>query len=239
MAAPATSGKLVTTLQGMNIGDYIVCGLTFVGSNSAPKLGMLGSCNYSEMSYSGMANPSNGAKSTQWSFYFVKVDKGLLIADRVIVNSISWDTLNSGKVIQGTPASNVFSDSTYAQQGISNPIIRSLTGGVAYADANGNYTTSGTNASPGWPTNNEYDRYLMNSTLGGKIIAGDDNVWHHGNGSFYMQTWCQDTPALAIAVSTNRVVRSNNPSQSWNFNYRASSTAITTTGFRPVFQYQE
>ena len=45
--------------------------------------------------------PMNASATPNGIFNFIKVDKGLLIADRVIQHSISWDTINSGGLIEG------------------------------------------------------------------------------------------------------------------------------------------
>lgn len=121
--------------------------------------------------------------------------------------------------------------------------IRSLTGGVAYADSTGGYSTTNGGTAGGaygaWPTTNEYDTYLVKSTLGGKMIAGDDNVWHGGaaGGVF---TWCQDTPVTTLAASTNRVMRAtfNTVNGYWNWN-PSSNNSATYGAFRPVLEYNE
>ncbi|OME43863.1 hypothetical protein BSK59_33455, partial [Paenibacillus odorifer] len=70
--------------------------------------------------------------------------------------------------------------------------IRSLTGGVAFADANGNGAT--TDLGYGMlPTNNEWDKYISNFPPS-KIQLGKtlDDVFHW-NGAV---TWSQDTPNI-------------------------------------------
>ncbi|WP_342423193.1 discoidin domain-containing protein [Paenibacillus sp. FSL E2-0178] len=112
-------------------------------------------------------------------------------------------------------------------------IFRSLTGGVAYADANGNIST--TDQSKGaWPTNNEWDKYIVNFPVG-KIQTGKtlDDVFHW-SGVF---TWTQDTPALALAAATIRISRSN--TTAIRLMFVASSSAGATYGFRPVLEYKE
>ena len=82
-----------TKLEDMQVGDSIACRYTASG-NTIGKFSELGTCVASEIPYTGAASP-NGL------FYFIKVDKGTLIADRVIHNTVAWSTLNSGKYIQG------------------------------------------------------------------------------------------------------------------------------------------
>jgi hypothetical protein len=354
MPVPATSGILRTTLASMNLGDYIVCNYQ-APSGAVGTFSNLGGTAGAEISLTGDPVP-NG------TFYFIKADTGLLIADRVVQNSISWDTLNAGKLIQGNPqafkvipnmtsnttpapyvisSSSVFSASylpwksfdganqwisqnppvanewiqvdlgsvsvlpvisyNFANKGasdssyvsawnllgsntgsfsgeetvldsrtgiaagttplnykIANPqsfryfrwkltagytyyglgqislnygLIRSLTGGVSFADANGYSTT--TDAGKGaWTPNNEWDKYIVNSTLNSTITAGNDNTWHW---SAAVKSWTQDTPILAIGASTLRVTRGQTAVAS--FSSIASSTATTSYGIRPVLEY--
>ncbi|QWU14465.1 hypothetical protein SAMN04487895_101775 [Paenibacillus sophorae] len=95
MAIPASTGQLRTKISNMEIGDYIIC--KYVASSGVVgTFSELGTSVAAEISTSAAAAP-NGA------FYFVKIDKGLLCSDRVIQHTISWDTLNAAKVIQGLP----------------------------------------------------------------------------------------------------------------------------------------
>lgn len=114
----------------------------------------------------------------------------------------------------------------------SNMLIRSLSGGCAYADANGNATTSDQNLG-GWPTTNEWDTYIVNSNLNGKVTPGDDSVWHWSN----LYSWTTDTPITSIGSNANRVYRGKDSSN--KLLQIASSTANTTIGFRPVLEYIE
>jgi hypothetical protein len=355
-----------TRIQDMQVGDYIVCNYSAT-SGAVGTLSNLGGAPTTEL-------PLGGSDTPNGSFYFIKVDKGLLIADRVVQHSISWDALNSGKLIQGgipwnalpvmtsntTPngiasASSIFttdydawqafnrtidalgwaSDSPTFPQWLSyefpvekvitgylircrtddviqapkdwtfegwdgqswvvldtrtdqtgwvaggsrsylftnttafikyrlvcnsnngstvavsagelemfevEAVTRSLTGGVAYADAN-NYSTTTDASNGGWPADNEWDKYIVNSDLGGKITKGDDNVWHWYAG---VATWVQDTPVLAWQGASNRVVRSPYyASPAWygasvNYvSYGGSSAVVSYVGFRPVFEYEE
>ncbi|WP_405169281.1 hypothetical protein [Paenibacillus sp. FSL H3-0286] len=113
--------------------------------------------------------------------------------------------------------------------------IRSLTGGVTFADANGNGITTTTDLGYGMlPTNNEWDRYISNFPSS-KIQVGKtlDDVFHW-NG---VATWSQDTPNLAIKASTSRIARGYDSLKGGRHN--GSAQAVTFYGFRPVFEYQE
>lgn len=372
MPVPATKGQLRTRIEDMQIGDYIVC--NYLASSGAVGIfSNLGGTAGTEIPVTGSATP-NG------TFYFVKVDKGLLIADRVVQHSIRWDTLNAGKVIQGRPADfirpsgvktvtasgntpgpnnygspwNVFNGLTKASgvdnymsswvyntsspnqyltieldyamdlriititggalvisgtdhSGIRNfsiqgsndgvtfsnlfsgvhpndilkPIdyvinnttsykfyriiiadsyvanwygigelslmdsqgnkiqhsfiVRSLTGGVAYADANGNSSTTDQGTGKAFPSNSEFDKYIVEFDL--TEIQDEKtlfDVFHHD----VVKTWTQDTPIISIAAATNRVTRGGTTGTN-NFSYLTSTTTDTTVGFRPVLEFME
>jgi hypothetical protein len=114
-------------------------------------------------------------------------------------------------------------------------IIRSLTGGVAFADAEGNKSLTDT-GSGGWPTNNEYDKYIVGFPAD-KIQAGKalDDVFHWKG----IYTWCQDTSIRELQYSNNacRTVRGRNGSRF--FSYQYTTMLNGSYGFRPVFQYRE
>lgn len=100
MAAPVTSGQERTNLTDMEIGDYIACEYT-ASSNTCGIFVNLGSVTKDEI-------PITGTETPNGKFYFIKVDKGLCIADRVVQSSISWNTLNTGGFIEGSiPAYNL------------------------------------------------------------------------------------------------------------------------------------
>jgi hypothetical protein len=87
-----------SSIEDMNIGDAIPCrydassGVTGVFSE-------LGTCTSAEIPLSGTDTP-NG------KFNFIKVDKGLLVADRVVQTGISWDVLNTEGYIEGLQSKN-------------------------------------------------------------------------------------------------------------------------------------
>lgn len=125
-------------------------------------------------------------------------------------------------------------------------LIRSISGGCAYVDENGNIslTDKGLGA---WPVNNEWDKYIVNSDLGGKITSGDDNVWHWNSG---VGSWCKETPVNGLVtpqsssnVNTARIVRSKYVYGSTFGNSTLSLQTVNSTsavvsgiGFRPVLQ---
>jgi hypothetical protein len=216
MGVPATVGQLKSNIADMQIGDYIVCNYT-ASSGAVGTFSNFGGTAGTEIPVSSSATP-NG------TFYFVKVAKGLLVADRVVQHTISWDTLNAGKFIEGKTMT----------LGTTSGILRSLTGGVAYADANGNKSTTDLGYGA-FPVNNEWDKYIVNFPQeliqSGKTL---DDVFHFTNA----RTWVQDT---WYNLNTNRVQRgytlANNGAK--YISYFTSSSSSNTHGFRPVFEYIE
>lgn len=380
MAVPATTGQLRTNIADMEIGDYISCNYQ-AASGAQGTFSNLGKPAGTEIPVSGTATP-NG------TFYYVKVQNGILVADRCVQVSRSWDSINSNKCIQGLPwdAGNIiptmtsntslggiasassfyknddmnnawhafdgiissdftnfwesnnelpawlqyqFSEPKKVKQytltcsakqtdsmasswqflgsndgkdwtildqvsnvswavgekktfNISEPgfymyyrilatacignftwvriaelqmldavgTIRSLTGGVAYADKDGNKSTTDQGYG-GWPTNNEWDKYIVNFPQE-KIQEGKtlDDIFHW-NG---INSWCQDTLANGIAINklatsvtsdnTRRIHRGSYSEADPNrliTDFWASKSSYTGSiiGFRPVFEYKE
>jgi hypothetical protein len=343
--------EVVTSLENMEIGQCIPCRYTAPTNGNAGSFSELGTCTAAEIPVTGSATPDG-------LFYFIKVDKGLLIADRVIQHSISWDILNTRGFIDGkvfindiTSQSQLIDDGHYGARNLafddtiggytsasweadandkkgwvgqdfgtqkiikvysisactdypgnspidwtfegSNDItnwdvldiqtghswvsgetkyffidniqgyryyrinvtncggtryviiseiemsefnisclIRSLSGGCGYADANGNATTTD-QGNGGFPTNNEWDIYIVNSDLDGKIVKGDDNVWHWSN----MYSWVKDTPIISMTNNANRVYRGKDLNN--KLAVTPSSTSSSVIGFRPVLEYIE
>lgn len=220
MPTPATTGQLRTRIDDMQIGDYIVCNYQ-ASSGTFGTFSNFGGVVGTEIPVTGSTTP-NGA------FYFIMVAKsnkgGLLVADRVIQHSINWDTLNAAKVIQGRPQ-------TFDSKA---GIIRSLTGGVAYADSSGNKSLTDQGYG-GWPVNNEWDRFIVGFPQEliqpGKTL---DDVFHWSG----VRTITQDTPIISINTNDRRVTRGSTLLNVVSTSL-ALSTANTAHGFRPVFEYIE
>ncbi|WP_127544351.1 hypothetical protein [Paenibacillus amylolyticus] len=231
MAVPATIGQLREKLFEMEIGDYIVwkydnttSGYIFGGSTTG----------YTEIPLTG--NPL-ASMPLKYFWYAIKVDKGLLIADRVVSNTTTWDWLNSNKFVESSPR--IISETS--------GVVRCPSGGVAYADANGN--KSNTDLGFGaFPTINEWDKNIINFPVT-NIISGKklDDIFHYLDN----YTWCKETPisgtwkdkagnSTTSASNTQRVGRGSNTRAQWgDINYNASSSSSATWGFRPVFEYRE
>lgn len=211
MPMPATTGQLRSSIGDMEIGDYIVCSAVR-SSTTAINLKDLGKSVLPEIDLGGLSSISSGR------FYFIKVDKGLLIADRVVFNTITWDTLNSAKYIEGT---------IWEGEGK----IRAISGGVSYADANGNKSAT-EQGYGGWPPINEWDKYILGFPQT-KILEGKniDDVFHVDNYS----SFCKETP-ITTTSANYRVQRRRDMYPFWSNPSTYSNVAI---GFRPIFEYRE
>ncbi|MGZ7444956.1 hypothetical protein [Paenibacillus sp. TH7-28] len=232
MPVPATTGVEREKIEDMKIGDYIVRAYV----NSEWKIGVDIS-SLTEIPYTGVVW---GSDLTNKYHYMIKVNKGLLISDRVTHNTVSWDSLNGTyKWIQGV-------ETTLG--GISGK-LRSLTGGVAYTDVNRNKSLTDQGYG-GWPTNNEWDMYIVNFPKN-KIQQGKtvDDVFHHNRERDSVPyTYCQDTTinglvrsgtTSAAGANNMRVYRAKMTALPSQMNFGSSSGSGVDYGFRPVFEYKE
>ena len=169
--------------------------------------------------------PSADANKLQW----VKIkdgDKTLLICDRVILVSVSWDDLNGQGYVTGKT---ITIDGTKYK-------CRLLTGGSNRR--NNDWYAGGT------PTNNEWDRFItreevitglpapVSSDLDTNLNTTDHNSTHnqlwHWVGVY---SWCQETWA---ENASNRAIRGCNSARYWNF--YSSGRRYVIVGFRPVLE---
>ena len=169
--------------------------------------------------------PSADANKLQW----VKIkdgDKTLLICDRVILVSVSWDDLNGQGYVTGKT---ITIDGTKYK-------CRLLTGGSNRR--NNDWYAGGT------PTNNEWDRFItreevitglpapVSSDLDTNLNTTDHNSTHnqlwHWVGVY---SWCQETWA---ENASHRAFRGYNSARYWN--YSSSGTRSVSVGFRPVLE---
>lgn len=189
----------VTSIAELEIGKRIRC---HYQSSSANTVG----------AFSGLGKqlsdfiPITSTTTPNGDFYFIMVEdwngRKLLVADRLI-QIISWDSINANGMVGGTP----ISLGEYKEIATS---IRLLTGGINSTDKD-----------------NEWDKYIVNSTLDGKITAGDNSVWNWSGG----YSWTSSTNTYA---STNRTVRGS--SKVDFLTYTISSNA--SHGFRPLMEVE-
>ena len=169
--------------------------------------------------------PSADANKLQW----VKIkdgDKTLLICDRVILVSVSWDDLNGQGYVTGKT---ITIDGTKYK-------CRLLTGGSNRR--NNDWYAGGT------PTNNEWDRFItreevitglpapVSSDLDTNLNTTDHNSTHnqlwHWVGVY---SWCQETWA---ENASHRAPRGSDSARFWNC--YSSGHRNVTVGFRPVLE---
>ena len=169
--------------------------------------------------------PSADANKLQW----VKIkdgDKTLLICDRVILVSVSWDDLNGQGYVTGKT---ITIDGTKYK-------CRLLTGGSNRR--NNDWYAGGT------PTNNEWDRFItreevitglpapVSSDLDTNLNTTDHNsahnqLWHWVG----VYSWCQETWAENASA---RARRGYNSARCWDCSHAAIQDA--DVGFRPVLE---
>ena len=169
--------------------------------------------------------PSADANKLQW----VKIkdgDKTLLICDRVILVSVSWDDLNGQGYVTGKT---ITIDGTKYK-------CRLLTGGSNRR--NNDWYAGGT------PTNNEWDRFItreevitglpapVSSDLDTNLNTTDHNSTHnqlwHWVGVY---SWCQETWAENASY---RAYRGYSSARYWY--YDSSGYRDVDVGFRPVLE---
>lgn len=169
--------------------------------------------------------PSADANKLQW----VKIkdgDKTLLICDRVILVSVSWDDLNGQGYVTGKT---ITIDGTKYK-------CRLLTGGSNRR--NNDWYAGGT------PTNNEWDRFItreevitglpapVSSDLDTNLNTTDHNSTHnqlwHWVGVY---SWCQETWAENASF---RAYRGCLSARIWSSSYATFSNP--SLGFRPVLE---
>ena len=169
--------------------------------------------------------PSADANKLQW----VKIkdgDKTLLICDRVILASVSWDDLNGQGYVTGKT---ITIDGTKYK-------CRLLAGGSNRR--NNDWYAGGT------PTNNEWDRFItreevitglpapVSSDLDTNLNTTDHNsahnqLWHWVG----VYSWCQETWA---ENASSRARRGYGSARSWGCH--TATYQIALVGFRPVLE---
>ena len=169
--------------------------------------------------------PSADANKLQW----VKIkdgDKTLLICDRVILVSVSWDDLNGQGYVTGKTIT--IDGAKYK--------CRLLTGGSNRR--NNDWYAGGT------PTNNEWDRFItreevitglpapVSSDLDTNLNTTDHNsahnqLWHWVG----VYSWCQETWAENASC---RAGRGYGSARRWS--YLSAAGQFASVGFRPVLE---
>lgn len=169
--------------------------------------------------------PSADAQKLQWH----KIQDGnktLLICDRVILVSVSWDDLNAQGYITGKTIT--IDGARYK--------CRLLTGG--------SNTRNGDAYQGGTPTNNEWDRFIsreevitglpapLSSDLDSNLnetdrVSAHNQFWNWG----YVYSWCQEA---YVSNASLRAYRGCTSARSYT--YYSSSHRTGNIGFRPVLE---
>lgn len=192
----------VSDIVNMSIGDCVACRYTVSSSGVIGTFSEFTSCNAAPISYSSAPATCDGL------FYFIFVgydSRGRMkfLADRNIQNSISWNTINTAgygctEGLEVDLGMGVFYRTS----------IRMVTGGYAAGDLT-----------------NEWYKIVGENTLGNKITAGSDAIWHFSNN----YTW---TLTTYTSTSANRTTRGNSATISNYGNYESLITSAMT--FRPM-----
>ena len=170
--------------------------------------------------------PADAANKLQW--HKIKDgDKTLLICDRVILVSVSWNDLNEQGYITGKTVT--IDGATYK--------CRVLTGGSNYRNSSDAYAG-------GTPTNNEWDRFItreevitglpapLSSDLDTSQNATDLNSAHNQFWNWlYVYSWCQE---VYSGSSSPRVGRGYHSARYFYFD--SATNRHAGWGFRPVLE---
>ena len=170
--------------------------------------------------------PSSDANKLQW----IKILDGsttLLVCDRVILASVSWDDLNNQGYVSGKTIT--IDGAKYK--------CRLLTGGSAYRNTSDAYAG-------GSPTNNEWDRFVtreevisglpapVSSDLDSSLTSTDTSSTHNQFWNWMgVYSWCQEVYSANTAY---RAVRGCDSAR--DCNYYSSSYVNPDCGFRPVLE---
>lgn len=169
--------------------------------------------------------PAAEANQLQWH----KIQDGsktLLICDRVLLVSVSWDDLNSQGLVSGKEIT--IDGARYK--------CRLLTGG--------SNRRNGDSYAGGTPTNNEWDRFItreevitglpapVSSDLDSTLNSTDQNGAHNQFWNWFgVYSWCQEVYA---ENASRRAIRGYLSARS--FSWDTSSTRSVLLGFRPVLE---
>lgn len=151
------------------------------------------------------------------SFY----KNGVLVGESSIDTSVEWYPFHASKWLSKTTFNFDGRKFKYnAPTGFkaydSNSItmtVRLMTGGISSTDKD-----------------NEWDKYIVSSTLNGTITAGDDNVWNWN----YAWSWTSTTNTRGASYRTVRGRSASVGSSS----VPTSETVNVNTGFRPILEFE-
>jgi hypothetical protein len=189
--------RLKESISQMDIGDYISCEYTAT-SASYGTFANLGKAAKAKI-------PVTSSPTPDGTFYFIMIGydsrgRKKLIADRNIQHSISWDTLNTAGVASG-------SGLPITIDGIEGYTLRLLSGGVSSTDKD-----------------NEWDKIIVESDIGGTIVPGDNSVWN----------WGVNTVASICSTRIGNTLSRGYATAGSRYGTTPTGNATATEGFRPV-----
>jgi hypothetical protein len=123
-----------------------------------------------------------------------------------------------------------------------NLIVRAPTGGNTWADASGKSVLVAPSPEYGaFPNSNEWDKYCVNSTLNGTMVAGDNSVWHWNN---YIDHYSMESANPNISgMSPNLCVMRSTDSAHQGIKYfyplGTLNYAGGYAGYRPVIEFKD
>jgi len=134
--------------------------------------------------------PPESSAEPDGVFYFIMVDeedgRKMLIADRNVQHSVSWDALDQAGYIFGKPIALGSPDECSFT-------IRSLKGGYGYRDAKGQLTDQD-EALGAFPSDNEWDVWMVENQRLFSQLHSNWNTVKFWNLHKSKQSWCQETP---------------------------------------------
>jgi len=92
MSAPITNGSMKTTIDSMEVGDYIANTYTTTAMTALGTLGSFGTAGTAELSSTNLSAAT---------VYFTKIDIGLLICNFPIMSGATYKTVNALNLIAG------------------------------------------------------------------------------------------------------------------------------------------
>ena len=174
-----------------NLGDTISFEYTAATAGALGTFANIGAATKSLIPAAGTATPDGKAY-----FIFAGYDtqgRMKLIADRNLQTGLTWDAINTAALVSGVDV-NI---------GGVKGVMRLLSGGVTTTD-----------------TEDEWDKIIVGSTLGGTITAGDNAVWNWSG----LYSWTSSSYSSAA-----RVRRGNSTVGAYS-----TPASSESSGFRPV-----
>ncbi|WP_339303210.1 hypothetical protein [Paenibacillus sp. FSL R5-0519] len=193
----AGTGLILDCKRRVKFGEIKVT--AYYGANMASVIDVYGSDNNSDFTLIKSCQKSTWSNLEQATFYFDQPAE------------YRYYKIMKTTQTSGSNAARLKFELSYSEKIDNNHIfkLRLLTGGINSSDKD-----------------NEWDMYIVNSTLNGKIIAGDNNVWN----------WIGIASLSSTSnTSTNRAQRGNSIS-----GYGTVATTLTnvTSGFRPLLEVE-